>query len=126
MDGGTEVGEAEGGANGVREGAGMPVVNDHIGRAAKKRVLTNLMELVSKPPVFVPEKGRYALNFHGRVTMMSSKNFQLVRPEDHDSVVLQFGKVGKDDFTMDFQWPLSPFQAFALTLSSFDSKLACE
>ena len=41
-----------------------------------------------------------------------------------DSVVLQFGKVGKDDFTMDFQWPLSPFQAFALALSTFDSKLA--
>ena len=109
---------------GVREGAGMPVVNDHIGRAAKKRVLTNLMELVSKPPVFVPEKGRYALNFHGRVTMMSSKNFQLVRPEDHDSVVLQFGKVGKDDFTMDFQWPLSPFQAFALALSVCDGKIS--
>jgi len=66
------------------------------------------------------------LNFNGRVTMASVKNFQLVTPHDHDSVVLQFGKVGKDDFTMDFQWPLSPMQAFAVTMSSFDSKLACE
>ena len=80
--------------------------------------------LGNKLPVFA--RGSYRLNFGGRVTRPSVKNFQLVTPQDHDSVVLQFGKVGKDDFTMDFQWPLSPFQAFALTLSSFDSKLACE
>ena len=43
-----------------------------------------------------------------------------------DSVVLQFGRVGKDLFTMDYQWPLSPLQAFAICLSSFDYKLACE
>jgi tubby-related protein 1 len=46
--------------------------------------------------------------------------------QDHDSVILQFGRVGKDTFNMDYQHPLSPFQAFAITLSSFDSKLACE
>ena len=42
--------------------------------------------------------------------MASVKNFQLVTPEDQDSVVLQFGRVAKDEFTMDFQWPMSPFQ----------------
>jgi tubby and related proteins len=52
----------------------------------------------------------YVLNFNGRVTMASVKNFQLVTPEDQDSVVLQFGRVAKDEFTMDFQWPMSPFQ----------------
>jgi hypothetical protein len=41
-------------------------------------------------------------------------------------VILQFGKVAKDMFTMDFRYPLSAFQAFALSLSSFDTKLACE
>ena len=43
-----------------------------------------------------------------------------------NAVVLQFGKVGKDMFTMDFQWPMSALQAFAICLTSFDSKLACE
>ena len=70
--------------------------------------------------------GAYVLNFNGRVTMASVKNFQLVPPEDQEAVLLQFGRVGKDLFTMDYQHPLSPFQAFAICLSSFDSKLACE
>ena len=68
----------------------------------------------------------YVLNFNGRVTMASVKNFQLVDPDEQNTVVLQFGRVGKDDFTMDLQWPMSPFQAFAITLSSFDSKIACD
>ncbi|CAM9510002.1 unnamed protein product [Heterosigma akashiwo] len=45
----------------------------------------------SKDPVF--EKGNYRLNFHGRVTVASVKNFQLVSPDDIDYVVCQFGKV---------------------------------
>ncbi|CAI5536051.1 unnamed protein product [Closterium sp. Naga37s-1] len=41
-------------------------------------------------------------------------------------VLLQFGKVGRDAFTMDYRYPLSAFQAFAICLSSFDTKVACE
>jgi tubby-related protein 1 len=43
-----------------------------------------------------------------------------------ENVILQFGRVNKDTFTMDFQFPLSPLQAFAICLSSFDYKFACE
>ena len=44
-----------------------------------------------------------------------------------DSVIfLQFGRVTDDIFNMDFQWPLSPLQAFTICLSSFDYKFACE
>ena len=39
---------------------------------------------------------------------------------------MQFGRVSEDVFTMDFNYPVSAVQAFAITLSSFDSKLACE
>ena len=49
-----------------------------------------------------------------------------VHEEDLDHVMLQFGKVGKDMFTMDFQYPMSALQAFAICLTSFDNKLACE
>jgi len=75
------------------------------------------------------------LNFQGRVTVASVKNFQLVAAtepaqsvsqSDQVKVILQFGKVGKDFFTMDYRYPLSAFQAFAICLSSFDTKLACE
>ena len=54
------------------------------------------------------------------------KNFQLVTTVDQESVILQFGRVGKDDFTMDYQWPLWGLQAFGIALSSFDYKIACE
>ncbi|XP_052178255.1 tubby-like F-box protein 7 [Diospyros lotus] len=77
----------------------------------------------------------WCLNFHGRVTVASVKNFQLVATMDQsqpggkgdeETVLLQFGKVGDDTFTMDYRQPLSAFQAFAICLTSFGTKLACE
>lgn len=41
-------------------------------------------------------------------------------------VVMQFGRVAEDVFTMDYRYPMCALQAFAIALSSFDSKLACE
>ena len=41
-------------------------------------------------------------------------------------IVMQFGRVAEDVFTMDFRYPMCAVQAFAVALSSFDSKLACE
>lgn len=81
---------------------------------------------INKPPRWNDQVGAYVLNFNGRVTMASVKNFQLIAPEDHEVVVLQFGRVGKHAFTMDVRWPFSPLQAFGLALSSFDSKIACD
>jgi len=92
----------------------------------KDRDMTGLTELINKPPRWNEQVGAYVLNFKGRVTMASVKNFQLVTPEDEDRIVLQFGKVGKDLFTMDYCYPLSPLQAFTIALSSCDNKLACE
>lgn len=92
----------------------------------KEQDHTNLTYLINKAPRWNEQVCAYVLNFNGRVTMASVKNFQLVTPEDQETVVLQFGRVGKDLFTMDFRAPLCPLQAFAITLSSFDSKLACE
>jgi tubby-related protein 1 len=43
-----------------------------------------------------------------------------------DYIVLQFGRIGDDVFTLDLQYPLCPVQAFGIALSSFDAKLACE
>lgn len=88
--------------------------------------MKNLISLINKPPRWNDQVGAYVLNFNGRVTMASVKNFQLVDQVDHDNIILQFGRVAKDEFTCDFQAPISPFQAFAITLSSFDSKIACD
>lgn len=93
----------------------------------------NSLVLRNKAPRWHEQLQCWCLNFHGRVTVASVKNFQLVAsPEndaagpEHDKVILQFGKVGKDVFTMDYRYPLSAFQAFAICLSSFDTKIACE
>lgn len=43
-----------------------------------------------------------------------------------DYIVMQFGRVADDAFTMDYNYPLCAVQAFAIALSSFDGKLACE
>ncbi|GMI94055.1 tubby like protein 2 [Hibiscus trionum] len=93
------------------------------------------LTLKNKAPRWHEQLQCWCLNFRGRVTVASVKNFQLVAavepahnvsPEEQDKVILQFGKVGKDIFTMDYQYPLSAFQAFAICLSSFDTKPACE
>ncbi|XP_023758034.1 tubby-like F-box protein 8 [Lactuca sativa] len=107
--------------------------------------------LKNKQPRWHEQLQCWCLNFKGRVTVASVKNFQLIAAttttaappvvvdeatppqtaqaqsqSSHDKVILQFGKVGKDIFTMDYRYPLSAFQAFAICLSSFDTKLACE
>ena len=83
--------------------------------------------LKNKQPKWNDQVGAYVLNFNGRVTRASVKNFQLCnQSKDPDLVVMQFGRVGKDAFTMDYQYPLCALQAFGIALSSFDYKIACE
>lgn len=91
--------------------------------------------LKNKAPRWHEQLQCWCLNFRGRVTVASVKNFQLVATaepsqnvsaEEQEKVILQFGKIGKDIFTMDYRYPLSAFQAFGICLSSFDTKPACE
>ncbi|CAO2190192.1 unnamed protein product [Urochloa humidicola] len=124
------------------------VQQDEDGGQAKERPLV----LRNKEPRWHEQLQCWCLNFRGRVTVASVKNFQLIAvpqldsvpsessqqapqqtqssssssASDHDKVILQFGKVAKDMFTMDYRYPLSAFQAFTICLTSFDTKLACE
>ena len=86
--------------------------------------LDRLILLENKPPSWNNEAGAYVLNFNGRVTMASVKNFQLCTHDEQH--IMQFGRTGNDEFSLDVQWPMSLFQAFAVSLSSFDSKLGCD
>lgn len=98
-------------------------------------LLDQPLVLKNKSPRWHEQLQCWCLNFKGRVTVASVKNFQLVADidpsldaptEEHERVILQFGKIGKDIFTMDYRYPLSAFQAFAICISSFDTKPACE
>ncbi|KAG8198289.1 hypothetical protein JTE90_021543 [Oedothorax gibbosus] len=92
----------------------------------KNKNMENILELHNKTPVWNDETQSYVLNFNGRVTKASVKNFQIVHINDPDYIVMQFGRVSEDVFTMDYGYPMCALQAFAIALSSLDSKLACE
>ncbi|XP_061192374.1 tubby protein homolog isoform X3 [Saccostrea echinata] len=100
--------------------------NDGLIDRYKRKNMENILELHNKTPVWNDETQSYVLNFHGRVTQASVKNFQIVHDNDVEYIVMQFGRVAEDVFTMDFNYPLCAVQAFGIALSSFDSKLACE
>ncbi|KAL3148571.1 hypothetical protein ABBQ38_014004 [Trebouxia sp. C0009 RCD-2024] len=102
-------------------------VNDGILDRQRQAIgLEQMVVMANKAPRWNEQLGAYCLNFNGRVTHASVKNFQLVTESDPEYVILQFGKVGKDKFTMDYRHPMNAFQAFAICLSSFDHKLGCE
>ncbi|XP_004547623.2 tubby-related protein 3 [Maylandia zebra] len=92
----------------------------------QNRRMENLIELHNKTPVWNEETASHVLNFNGRVTQASIKNFQIVHNKDLDYIVMQFGRIADDIFTLDYNYPLCAVQAFAIALSSFDGKIACE
>lgn len=108
---------------------------DNINTKKPEYSMSEYTVLRNKAPRWHEHLQCWCLNFHGRVTVASVKNFQLVAiadqsqpggKGDEETVLLQFGKVGDDTFTMDYRQPLSAFQAFAICLTSFGTKLACE
>ncbi|OWY93704.1 hypothetical protein PHMEG_00036804 [Phytophthora megakarya] len=84
----------------------------------------SLQVFENKEPTF--ENGFYRLNFNGRVSIPSVKNFQLVRagpgdvPNCERPIYLQFGKVDEKKFHLDFRAPITPIQAFAAALAQFN------
>lgn len=84
--------------------------------------------LQNRAPTLDPETMTFRMDFGGRVTMPSVKNFQLVWSNDVGNslaaVLLQFGRVGKDTFTLDFSFPISPYQAFAVAIAALHNKTA--
>lgn len=100
--------------------------NDGMIKRWEKHNMEGLLELHNKSPIWNEDTQSYVLNFHGRVTQASVKNFQIVHDNEVDYVVMQFGRVSEDVFTMDYSYPMCAVQAFGVALTSFDGKLACE
>ncbi|KAF3856655.1 hypothetical protein F7725_017378, partial [Dissostichus mawsoni] len=92
----------------------------------QNRRMENLIELQNKTPVWNEDSSSHVLNFNGRVTQASIKNFQIVHSKDLDYIVMQFGRIADDIFTLDYNYPMCALQAFAIALSSFDGKIACD
>ncbi|KAJ3030589.1 UNVERIFIED_CONTAM: hypothetical protein HDU68_008482 [Siphonaria sp. JEL0065] len=79
-----------------------------------------LLFLKNKPPRWNETTQSHCLNFGGRVTQPSIKNFQLVM-EGTETIILQFGRCGPDVFSLDVRYPMTPIEAFAVALTTFDA-----
>jgi len=110
------------------EGQQQPSQLEQTTRTEDRHVLPNnfaLLALQNRPPWWNVELGSFVLNFGGRVSVASVKNFQLCDRNDQDYIMLQFGRIqGRHSFTMDFQYPLTAVQAFAIAISSLQSKIS--
>jgi hypothetical protein len=84
-----------------------------------------LLAMQNRPPWWNIELGSFVLNFGGRVSVASVKNFQLCDRNDQGTIMLQFGRIqGRHSFTMDYQHPLTAVQAFSIAISSLQSKIS--
>lgn len=94
----------------------------------------------NKAPMWNENSQVYQLDFGGRVTQESAKNFQIefrgkqVRnraagkfaagtPRDELLQVMQFGRIDGNAYTLDFQYPFSALQAFAVALANVTQRL---
>lgn len=123
----------------------------HLPAAAEGAEEKGIGLYINQAPVWNPSEGMYTLDFRGRVTVASVKNFLLERPlqetppaeqsntstsastdggeeEKSRETVLIFGRTGNepDEYSLDFSFPFSPLQAFCCALSSVDSHMICE
>ncbi|CAD8133852.1 unnamed protein product [Paramecium pentaurelia] len=85
-----------------------------------------IVQFISRKPQIIntqQQQKLYTLDFFGRVKKASVKNFQLVlKGEEKDLIYVQFGKIDKDQFHLDFMSPLSPLIAMQLALCNFNFK----
>ncbi|RWR82589.1 tubby-like protein 8 [Cinnamomum micranthum f. kanehirae] len=105
----------------------------HVNRLPKnwEEKMNKTHQLFSKVPHYNNISKRYELDFRergkasGLRIQPSVKNFQLVMEEKGKQSILQFGRIGKSKYVMDYRFPMTAYQAFSICLASIDSKLCC-
>jgi len=74
--------------------------------------------LTTRRPRWNPKHKSLTLDFRGRCSMASAKNFQLESPDKPGKTKLLFGKVAAQSFVLDYSSPLGAVQAFAAALTT--------
>ncbi|XP_076651070.1 WD40 superfamily protein Tusp isoform X1 [Halictus rubicundus] len=95
-----------------QKGAG---ISGHKSEAVKRELVMH-----NKAPMWNEASQVYQLDFGGRVTQESAKNFQI---EFKGRQVMQFGRIDGNAYTLDFQYPFSALQAFAVALANVTQRL---
>ncbi|CAF1300034.1 unnamed protein product [Adineta ricciae] len=86
----------------------------------------SLLEFKNKYPKFNEESKIYTIGFlNNRVKQPSHKNFQIISSNEQgkEIVILQFGRIDENDFVLDFRYPFTTIDAFAIALSSFHNRI---
>lgn len=98
----------------------VTVIEDQsdVGQSPRMRYFENL------PPKFNESRGCYTLNFYGRVSKASARNFQLIETDgdDEEEIMLSHGKYQRNEFNLDYRAPFSLMVAFAVSLSAIGKK----
>ncbi|KAJ8937377.1 hypothetical protein NQ314_011925, partial [Rhamnusium bicolor] len=92
------------------------------GSSCNNQIIPQRREFVmhNKAPMWNENSQVYQLDFGGRVTQESAKNFQI---EFRGKQVMQFGRIDGNAYTLDFQYPFSALQAFAVALANVTQRL---
>jgi hypothetical protein len=90
-------------------------------KMSQKKALPNKNQIVlkNKPPIWNETNQVYQLDFGGRVTQESAKNFQI---EFEGKQVMQFGRIDPNAYTLDFEWPFTAIQAFSIALANITQR----
>ncbi|XP_019697396.2 tubby-related protein 4 isoform X2 [Harpegnathos saltator] len=88
--------------------------------SSKPEVIRRELVMHNKAPMWNESSQVYQLDFGGRVTQESAKNFQI---EFRGRQVMQFGRIDGNAYTLDFQYPFSALQAFAVALANVTQRL---
>ncbi|KZC12487.1 Tubby-related protein 4 [Dufourea novaeangliae] len=90
-------------------------ISSHKSEAVRRELVMH-----NKAPMWNESSQVYQLDFGGRVTQESAKNFQI---EFKGRQVMQFGRIDGNAYTLDFQYPFSALQAFAVALANVTQRL---
>lgn len=78
--------------------------------------------VTSRRPKWNARQKTLTMDFRGRCTMASAKNFILEDEDKKQQLTLLFGKVGANKFVLDYRHPLGMVQAFSAALSAMHWK----
>ena len=92
-----------------------------------KKEPTVIHKFENLAPKYNEARGCYTLNFFGRVSKASARNFQLCRSveedeEQEEEFLLSHGKCAKNNFNLDYREPFNAFNAFAISLTAIGKK----
>jgi hypothetical protein len=94
------------------------------------------LSFYNSKPEWDYQYNNYKMDFNGRVKQTSKKNFILVKDnkkiekedifQDSENNILQCGKIDDKTYALDFISPLTPFEAFCISITSLSTKISCE